>query len=101
MVTVTVTEKIAAPLETVFSYFTDIDSLANRVSGIKKTQLLTPGPFALGTRWLETREVMGRQVTEELQVTSFARNQSYTITNERHSARVDLVFTFERTGRGT
>jgi len=101
MVTVTVANKIAAPVDRVFTLFTDLDHCAGLVTGIKKIEILTSGPFGLRTRWLETREVMGRDVTEELEVTSFEKNHAYTITSDTHGARVDTHFTFEPQGPGT
>ena len=101
MVTVTVANKIAAPVDRVFSLFTDLDHCAGLVTGIKKIEMLTSGPFGLRTRWLETREVMGREVTEELEVTAFEMNHAYTVTNDAHGARVDTNFMFEPAGGGT
>jgi uncharacterized membrane protein len=101
MVTVTVANKIAAPVDRVFSLFTDLDHCAGLVTGIKKIDILTSGPFSLRTRWLETREVMGREVTEELEVTAFEMNHAYTVTSDTHGARVDTHFTFEPADSGT
>ena len=101
MVTVTVANKIAAPVDRVFTLFTDLDHCAGLVTGIKKIDVLTSGPFGLRTRWLETREVMGREVTEELEVTAFEMNHAYTVTNDVHGARMDTHFTFEPAGEGT
>ena len=101
MVTVTVANKIAAPVDRVFALFTDLDHCAGLVTGIKKIDVLTAGPFGLRTRWLETREVLGREVTEELEVTAFEHNHAYTVTNDVHGARMDTHFTFEPAGAGT
>ena len=101
MVTVTVANKIAAPVDRVFALFTDLDHCAGLVTGIKKIEVLTAGPFGLRTRWLETREVLGRDVTEELEVTAFELNHAYTVTNDLHGARMDTHFTFEPGGAGT
>ena len=101
MVAITVTNKIAAPVDRVFSLFTDLDHCAGLVTGIKKIEMLTPGRFGLRTRWLETREVLGRDVTEELEVTAFELNHSYTITNDVHGTRMDTHFEFEPSGAGT
>jgi len=101
MVTITVTNTINAPVDTVFGLFTNLEHCGERVSGIKKCEVLTLGPFGLRTRWLETREVMGRDVTEELEVTAFEHNRAYTITSAGHNIRVDTQFTFEPRGDGT
>ena len=60
MTTVTVDAQVAAPIERVFAVFTDLEHGAERVSNIQKIEVLTTGGFALGTRWLETRDVLGQ-----------------------------------------
>ena len=101
MVAIRVTNEIAAPVDRVFSLFTDLDHCAGLVTGIKKIEMLTAGPFGLRSRWLETRGVLGRDVTEELEVTAFELNRSYTITNDVHGTRMDTHFEFASAGAGT
>lgn len=101
MTTVTVTNQVAAPVDKAFALFTDLEHAPEHVSGIKKVEVLTQGAFELGTRWLETREVMGRRDSAEMEVTKFEKNHSYTITHHKAGARVDTVFTFEPTATGT
>jgi uncharacterized protein YndB with AHSA1/START domain len=96
MTTVTVDTQVAAPLEQVFQTFTDVEHGAERVSNIQKIELLTTGAFALGTRWRETREVLGQLDSAEMEVTAFEQNRTYTITHHKAGARIDAVFTFER-----
>jgi uncharacterized protein YndB with AHSA1/START domain len=95
MTTVTVTTTIDAPIERVFTTFTDIEHGAERVSNIQKIELLTPGGFGLGTRWQETREVLSQLDSAEMEVTAFERNRTYTITHHKAGTRIDTVFTFE------
>ena len=101
MATVRVSNDIGAPVADVFARFTDIEHGPAHVSGIKDVQLLTPGGFSLGTRWRETREVLGRRDEAEMEVTAFERNRSYTITHHKAGVRVDTTFTFEPTPAGT
>ena len=61
MATVKVSSQIAAPVERVFQILIDIEHGPTHVSGIKKTERLTPGGFSLGARWRETRDILGRQ----------------------------------------
>ncbi|MBI4264349.1 MAG: SRPBCC family protein [Acidobacteria bacterium] len=102
---ITVSSEIAAPIDKVFSVFTDVEHAANQVSGIKEIKMLTPGGFGLGSRWLETREVLGRLDSAEMEVTSFEKHRTYTISHHKGGqhlgARVDAVFTFEPAGDGT
>lgn len=101
MTTVTVASQVAAPVDRVFAVFTDLDHAAEHVSGIKNIEVLTPGDFRLGARWQETREVLGRQDSAEMEVTAFERNRTYTITHHKAGTRIDTVFTFEPSGNGT
>jgi carbon monoxide dehydrogenase subunit G len=101
MATVAVSNEIAAPLDRVFQTFTDIEHGPAHVSGIKKLEMMTPGPIHVGTRWLETREVMGRLDTAEMEITAFERNRMYTITHHKVGLRIDTTFWFEPSGNGT
>ncbi len=101
MTTVTVTNKLEAPVGEVFAAFTDLEHSAKHVSGIKGVELLTHGNFRLGTRWRETREVLGRRDDAEMEVTAFEMDRGYTITHHKGGAKIDTVFTFEPAGDGT
>jgi len=101
MATITVSNHIAAPVDRVFQFFTDIQSGPPHVSGIKKIEMMTPGRFGLGTKWLETREVLGITDSAEMEVTSFERDKTYTITHHKGGVRIDTVFWFEPVGDGT
>lgn len=65
---VTVTREVAAPPERVWAVLTDLDGLAEVLGGVEAVHVLTDGPYALGTRWWETRRVLGVRATEELEV---------------------------------
>lgn len=101
MTTVTVATTVAAPLERVFEVFTDLESGAERVSNIQEIEVLTTGGFGLGTRWLETRDVLSQLDSAEMEVTAFERNRTYTITHHKAGTRIDTVFTFEPFEDGT
>ena len=101
MTTVTVTNKLEAPVDQVFAAFTDIEHNAGRVSGIKNVEVLSTGEFRLGTRWRETREIMGRLDDAEMEVTAFEKGRHYTITHYKAGAKIDTVFTFAPEGDGT
>jgi uncharacterized protein YndB with AHSA1/START domain len=95
MTTVTVATTVRAPVEQVFDVFTDVEHGAERVTNIQKLEMLTVGGFRLGSRWLETRAVLGHPHTVEMEVTAFEQNHTYTITHHKAGARIDAVFTFE------
>ena len=101
MSTIKVSREIGAPIERVFEMFTDIEHGQEHVSGIKKVEMMTFGPLRLGSKWSETREVMGRLDDAEMEITAFERDKTYTITHHKGGVRVDTTFTFEPVGAGT
>jgi len=88
------TARVNAPLEQVFDVFTDIASTANRLSGVKRIELLTDDAVGVGTRWRETREMFKREATETLEFTQFDPPGSCTVECESCGALWTTVFTF-------
>lgn len=61
---------VQAPAERVWEVLTDVAHADQTLSGVERVELLTEGPYWVGTRWRETRRVFGKEVTEEMQVTA-------------------------------
>jgi carbon monoxide dehydrogenase subunit G len=79
MPTVTTTRTIEAPIARVWSVFTDLESSQEHLSAVEDVEVLTDGPFAVGTTWRETRKMFGRTATEEMQVTAVEHQASYAV----------------------
>jgi carbon monoxide dehydrogenase subunit G len=62
------TQHINAPADKVWAVISDIPGSAATLSGVDSIQMLTEGPYAEGTRWKETRTMMGRAETVEMWV---------------------------------
>ncbi len=95
------TKRIAAPVESVFTAATDFANAAANIRGIEKIELLTGGPVGVGTRWRETRKMMGSESTETMEVVGFERWKCYTIGCESCGAYFETTFRFDRDGDGT
>lgn len=67
---VVVERRVAAPPDRVWRILTNLAGAADTLSGVSKAEVLTPGPFGVGTRWRETRTMFGKQATEEMTVTA-------------------------------
>jgi hypothetical protein len=50
---------------------------------------------------LETRDILGVPDSAEMEITSFERDKTYTITHHKGGVRIDTVFWFEPVGDGT
>lgn len=93
-----VTETIAAPPDRVFALAIDLAGAADRVGAIESVEVLTEGPFGVGTRWRETRQMFGRPATEEMQVAAFEPGRSYTTEALSHGCRYVSGFRCEPHG---
>ena len=71
--------QIAAPPDRVFALMSDFPNAAGRVTAIKKMEMLTTGPVGLGTKFKETRVMMGKEATETMEVVEFDPPRSYTL----------------------
>ncbi|WP_109471548.1 SRPBCC family protein [Ornithinimicrobium cavernae] len=56
--------------ERVWEVLTDLDRAPETLTGVTDVQRLTDGPYAVGTRWRETRTMFGKKSTEEMWVTA-------------------------------
>lgn len=95
------TKRIAAPIETVFDVASDLPNAAEHVRGIERIEMLSPPPIGIGTKWRETRTMMGRSSTETLEVTAFDRPRSYTVGCESCGAYFESTFRFTPAAGGT
>jgi carbon monoxide dehydrogenase subunit G len=48
---ITVERRIAAPADRVWKALTDIEAAPQTISGIDRIEMLSEGPFGVGTRW--------------------------------------------------
>ncbi|MEX1023606.1 MAG: SRPBCC family protein [Planctomycetota bacterium] len=92
---------IAAPPEAVFAVSTDVPSWPEIVPAIDKTELLTPGPVGLGTRFRETRTMFGREATEEMEFLEFEPSTRYVLGAMSHGCRYRTTFRLTPVEGGT
>ncbi len=64
-----ITAIICAPLERVYALSVDIDRASEWLPADVKTEKLTEGPIRVGTRYRETRPILGRSDTGVYEVT--------------------------------
>lgn len=63
--------RIAAPPSEVMSVMTTYADWPRWMKGLEKVEPLTDGPYGEGTRWRETRRLMGKEAVEEFEVRRF------------------------------
>ena len=62
------TQHISAPAEKVWDVISDLPGSAATLSAVDSIQMLTDGSYGEGTRWKETRTMLGRSETVEMWV---------------------------------
>lgn len=101
MASLTFTRHIKADPRRVFEVLSDFRTADQRVSGIKKLEVLTDGPIRKGTRFRETRVMFGREATEEMEVADFQPDRSYTVSCNSCGAVWSSTFRFVPEAGGT
>lgn len=93
--------EVAAPAADVWAVMTDLERSPEIISGIDAIERLDGGgDFRVGTSWRETRTLMGRQVTEEMQVTAVDPGRAYTVEADSRGAHYRSVLGVEPMGSG-
>lgn len=92
---------VAAPPEVVWGVLTDLAHAADTLSGVTRIQVLTDGGYDVGTRWRETRRMLGKEVTEEMEVTGVEAPRRTTIESDSSGVHYVSEFRLEPTTDGT
>lgn len=98
---IVLTERIAAPRNVVFALATDMSRAVDVYSGIEAIEPLDDEPMGIGYRWRETREIMGRQATEELEITHYDPEGSYTAESDSCGCRYTATLRCDPVGDET
>src|SRR5258706_4012484 len=93
--------RIAAPVERVFEVFTDLRNAPGRIIGIKRLEVLTDGPIGVGTKFRETREMFGKDATEEMAITECDRPRMYSVGALSCGCRYTVRYDFRSDGAET
>ena len=101
MANVTVTRRIDAPVEVVFGIVAHVDQFSQAVPGILRVEFLSEVKSGVGARFRETRTMMGREASTELEVTEYVENERVRIVSEAGGTLWDTVFTTVPDGEGT
>lgn len=98
---VTVQHRVDADPETTFGVFSDIANAASFIAGIDSIEMLSEGAFGVGTRWRETRTMLGKSATEDMTITDFDPPKAYTAEAESHGTHYVSRYEFQPESGGT
>jgi uncharacterized protein YndB with AHSA1/START domain len=90
---ISITRRINASPDLVFTTVADIRQFSKAVSGIVKYEFLSEVQSGVGTRFRQTRLMNGKEETTELEVTEFVdNNRIRLVTDDHHGTVWDTVF---------
>lgn len=98
---ISLTQHVNAPADKVWAVIADIPGSAATLSGIDAVQLLSDGPYGEGTRWKETRTMMGKSETVEMWVSQADPPRSTTVKALQGGADYTSRFTLADRDGGT
>ena len=101
MSNVTVSRRIEAPVDLVFRTVAQIERFSEAVPHILRVEFLSEVKSGVGARFRETRMMMGREASTELEVTEYVENERVRIVSEAGGALWDTVFTVTPHAQGT
>ncbi|HWS57844.1 MAG TPA: SRPBCC family protein [Actinotalea sp.] len=85
-------ETTAAP-PSVWAVLTDLDRAAEVLTGVDRVERLSGDGYQVGTRWRETRTMMGRSASEEMVVTAVEPGRSTTVEADAVGVHYRTAFT--------
>lgn len=84
LVELVVHRDIRASRERIWETITDLERFPEILSGVERVERLDDGgAFDVGTRWQETRRMLGKEATEQMAVSSLEPGSTYTTTAEQ------------------
>lgn len=92
---------IRASPERVWEAMTDLRGVERALSGVQRIEVLTEGGFGVGTRWRETRRMLGKEATEEMYVTASEPPERYVVEADSHGTHYVSEFTLLTAGPET
>lgn len=95
------TQQSTAAPEAVWGVLTNIGGAAETLSGVTAVEMLTPGPYAVGTRWRETRRMFGKEETQEMWVAEVDAPRRTVVRAQDKGVDYVTVFQVEPAGSGS
>ncbi len=97
----TVSRVVEASPEAVWTALTDVEHMPALLRGVSGVEVVAGEGYAVGTRWRETRRMLGHEETETMEVTGCEPPHRTVIESQRSGVRYRTEFTMQTQDRGT
>ncbi|AGK56109.1 SRPBCC family protein [Bacillus sp. 1NLA3E] len=92
---------IHRPLEEVFSFAANLENMPLYMSNVLGMEKITEGPIRVGSIFIETRNIRGKEGKTEWEIIEFRQNKSYVISGVSNGLTILYRYTFEEIVEGT
>lgn len=99
--TITLSHRIPASPERVWRALSNVEDAAQVLNGVSAIEMLSNPPYAVDTRWRETRRVFGTQAITERWVAEVDPLRRTVIAAESSGTHYTTTFTLDPDGEGT
>jgi carbon monoxide dehydrogenase subunit G len=97
----TVSRHVDAPPDRVWAVLTDLEHSPEVIRAIESVEVHTGSGFDVGTRWTETRTLMGRTASETMEITAVDPGNSYVVEADSGGTHYRSEFHVGPDGGGT
>ncbi|WP_148575089.1 SRPBCC family protein [Nocardioides caldifontis] len=97
----TVTRVVHASPEEVWRVLTDLEGAPRTLRGVTRVEVLEGASYDVGTRWAETRRILGKEETQTMEVTGSDPPRRTVIESRSTGVLYRTVFTLEPIADGT
>lgn len=101
MPVITVSEQFNCTPELAFATLSDFQNYPNFIEAIVSANMQTEHTSGIGVKFSETRMMMGREATEEMEVIEFSAPSRFVLYSFAHGTEYHSVHTFEPNENGT
>ncbi|MFD4267614.1 SRPBCC family protein [Rhodococcus sp. NPDC058481] len=95
------TQHVAATPAKVWAVLTDLDAAATTLTGVISIERVSGEGYAVGTRWRETRKMLGKEAAEEMWVAEVEAERRTVVKANSRGADYTTSFTLAPSGDGT
>ena len=94
-------KQVNAPIGVTFNVFSDITKAQERVEAITKVELLSDMTEGIGTRWRESRMMLGKEASEVVEISAYEPNKFYEMKMESRGVKYNSRVAFSESQGGT
>jgi hypothetical protein len=92
---------IERPVADVFKYASSMENVPEIMPNVVNVEKKTAGPIGVGSKFVETRLIRGKEAKADIEFIEYTENRSYTTRSESNGLEVIYEYDFQEIEEGT